>query len=41
MFQKRDGGTIHSILEEGGTIASKQDAELLLKTMGEIQIDNR
>ena len=43
MFQKRDGGIIHSILKEDGTITSKQDEieELLLKTMGEIQIDNR
>ena len=43
LFQKRDGGIIHSILKENGVITDDQDEieKLLLKTMEEIQIDNK
>lgn len=43
MFQKRDGGIINSILKEDGTITDRQEEieELLLKTMEEIQVDDK
>lgn len=43
LFEKRDGGIIHSLKEEDGTVVSDPEIvnSMLLKTMEELQVDNK
>ncbi|HRP37858.1 MAG TPA: hypothetical protein PLS50_08695, partial [Candidatus Dojkabacteria bacterium] len=43
LFEKRDGGIINCVINEDGTIEQDQDqvSRLLLKTIKEIQVDNK